>query len=55
MHSFQTLLAERASRAQVTYEFKSGNTKLTFQQTPEPTPLQARAYELIRTFQVIGN
>ena len=54
-HSLATLLAELASRARVTYEFKSGDAKLTFQQTPEPTPLQARAYELIRTFPVTGN
>ena len=54
-HSLETLLAELASRARVTYEFKSGGAKLTFQQTPEPTPLQKRAYELIRTFPVTGN
>ena len=53
--SFATLLAELASRARVTYEFKSGDAKLTFQQTPEPTPLQKRAYELIRKFPVTGN
>jgi transposase/ribosomal protein L35 len=55
VHSFQTLLAELASRARVTYEFKSGDIKLTCKQVPEPTPLQARAYELIRTFPVTGN
>jgi len=54
-HSFETLLAELASRARVTYEFKSGDAKLTFKQVPEPTPLQAQAYELIRTFPVSGN
>jgi len=54
-HSFQTLLAELASRARVTYEFKSADAKLTFKQVPEPTPLQARAYELIRAFPVTGN
>ena len=54
-HSFQTLLAELASRARVTYEFQSGGTGLLFRQVPEPTPLQARAYELIRTFPVTGN
>ena len=54
VHSFATLLAELASRARVTYEFKSGDLKLTCQQVPEPTPLQARAYELIRAFPVIG-
>jgi transposase len=55
VHSFATLLAELASRARVTYEFKSGELKLTCKQVPEPTPLQARAYELIRTFPVTGN
>jgi transposase len=55
VHSFPTLLAELASRARVTYEFKSGELKLTCQQVPEPTPLQARAYELIRAFPVTGN
>jgi transposase/ribosomal protein L35 len=54
VHSFQTLLAELASRARVTYELKSGGSKLTFQQVPEPTPLQARAYELLRLFPVAG-
>jgi transposase/ribosomal protein L35 len=52
VHSFQTLLAELAGRARVTYELKSGGSKLTFQQVPEPTPLQARAYELLRLFPV---
>jgi transposase len=55
VHSFATLLADLASRARVTYEFKSGELKLTCQQVPEPTPLQARAYELIRAFPVTGN
>jgi len=55
VHSFATLLAELASRARVAYEFKSGELKLTCKQVPEPTPLQARAYELIRTFPVTGN
>jgi hypothetical protein len=27
---------------------------LTFRQVPEPTPLQARAYELVRMFPVAG-
>jgi transposase/ribosomal protein L35 len=54
VHSFQTLLAELASRARVTYQLKSEGSKLTFQQVPEPTPLQARAYELLRMFPVPG-
>src|SRR5271166_5611214 len=55
VHSFRTLLAALASRARVTYEIQSGDVKLTCKQTPEPTPLQARAYELIRMFPVTGN
>jgi transposase/ribosomal protein L35 len=55
VHSFKTLLADLAGRARVSYELKSGDSTLTFQQVPEPTPLQARAYELIRSFPVAGN
>jgi transposase len=55
LHSFQTLLANLASRARVTYEFQAEEVKVNCQQVPDPTPLQARAYELIRTFPVTGN
>jgi len=55
VHSFRTLLAELASRARVTYEIKSADVTLTCKQVPQPTPLQARAYELIRAFPVTGN
>ena len=55
VHSFQTLLAELASRARVTYEIKSADVRAACQQVPEPTPLQRRAYELIRAFPVTGN
>jgi transposase len=55
VHSFRTLLSELASRARVTYEIKSGDVALTCQQVPAPTPLQARALELIRAFPVTGN
>jgi transposase len=55
VHSFRTLMAELASRARVTYEIQSAEETLTCKQLPEPTRLQARAYELIRTFPVIGN
>jgi transposase len=56
VHSFETLMGDLASRARVTYALKpqkaEEKTNLTFQQVPEPTPLQVRAYELIRTFPV---
>lgn len=55
VHSFETLLSELASRAKVTYELEREDSKPTFRQVPEPTPPQARAYELIRTFPVTGN
>ncbi len=58
VHSFKGLLSDLASRARVTYALKSGKSEekasLTFQQVPEPTSLQARAYELVRTFSVAG-
>jgi hypothetical protein len=55
VHSFRTLLAELASRARVTDEIQAAEATLTCKQLPEPTALQARAYELIRTFPVTGN
>jgi transposase len=55
VHSFETLRSELASRAKVTYELRREDSNLTFRQVPEPTPLQARAYELIRTFPVAAN
>ncbi len=55
VHSFQTLLADLAGRARVSYQIKSGDRKVPCQQVPAPTPLQARAFELIRAFPVTGN
>lgn len=55
VHSFATLLSELASRARVTYALHREDSNLTFRQVPEPTPLQARGNELIRTFPVAGN
>jgi len=63
VHSFQTLITELASCARVTYTFKpqkegektkekTNLTNATFKQVAEPTPVQARAYELIRLFPV---
>lgn len=56
LHSFSDLLKELANRARVTFALKPQNTeektKLTFQQVPEPTPVQRRAHELIRMFPV---
>jgi transposase len=59
VQSFKSLLAELAKRARVTYALKSEEvgkkSTSTFSQVPEPTPVQARAYELIRMFSVAGN
>ena len=58
VHSFESLLRDLGSRARVTYALKpqkaEEKTNLTFRQVPEPTPLQARAYELVRMFPVTG-
>lgn len=57
VHSFESLLRELASRARVTYTLQSEKAEeknLTFRQVPEPTPVQARAYELVRMFSVTG-
>src|ERR1700746_1586316 len=62
VHSFEDLLRALASRARVTYVFKekveqktADKTPVTFRQVPDPTPVQARAYELLRTFPVTGS
>ena len=56
VYSFEDLLKELASRSRVTYALKSDKAeetaKTTFQQVPDPTPVQARAYELLRLFPV---
>src|SRR5947207_52384 len=56
VHSFESLLRELASRVRVTYALQpqkaEEKTNLTFRQVPEPTPVQARAFELVRTFPV---
>ena len=48
VHSFATLLSDLASRARVTYSLKTDKSSPTFQQVPPPTPLQAKAYELLK-------
>ncbi len=55
VHSFATLMAELASRARVTYGLHSEPSSPTFKQVPEPTPLQAKAYQLLASFPVAGN
>lgn len=55
VHSFATLLADLASRARVTYGLKTEDPGPTFQQVPEPTPLQTKAYDLLNLLPVAGN
>jgi transposase len=56
VYSFVDLLGELASRSRVTYGIKADKAgekmAATFRQLPDPTPVQARAYELLRTFPV---
>jgi hypothetical protein len=54
VHSFESLIAELASRARNTYRLKSDDSKLTFKQVPAPTPTQRRAYELLGLLPVAG-
>jgi transposase len=55
VHSFETLMAELATRARVTYGLRSGDSTPIFKQVPPPTPLQARAYELLELLPVAGD
>ena len=55
VHSFQTLVAELASRARVTFGLQSDASSPTFKLVPEPTPLQAKAYQLLGSLPVKGN
>jgi transposase len=54
VHSFESLIAELASRARNTYRLKSDDSQLTFKQIPAPTPSQRRAYELLGLLPVHG-
>jgi len=54
VHSFETLIAELASRGRSTYRMKSDLSGPTFNQVPKPTDLQARAYELLGLLPVNG-
>ena len=47
VHDFTSLISDLASRSRVTYKLESKDIDLTFEQVPEPTPLQRRAYELL--------
>ena len=47
IHSFQTLLAELATRSRNRCRVKSDQAGPTFYELTEPTPLQKRAFQLL--------
>ena len=55
IHSFATLMAELATRCRNRCRLKADPQSPVLYQDTEPTPLQARALELIRLFPVQGN
>jgi len=56
VHSFETLMAELAARARVTYGLRSEDKpSVIFKQMPPPTPVQAKAYRLLGLLPVAGN
>jgi len=52
VHSFQSLLAELATRCRNTYRLKGNDATLIFSQVPDLTPVQRRAYELLELLPV---
>jgi hypothetical protein len=55
VHSFDTLLADLGTRCRNRCRTKTGKTTFTFDQLSEPSPLQARALELLGVCPVRGN
>lgn len=56
VHSFETLMVELAARARVTYVLKADDKSgLTFKQVTPPTPVQAKAFQLLGLLPVAGN
>ena len=55
IHSFRTLMAELATRCRHLCRLKSDSDSPPIEQETQPTPLQARAMELIRLLPVAGN
>jgi len=54
VHGLETLMAELAMRARVTYKLESKDLNLRYKQLPELTPIQAKAYELVGLLPVTG-
>jgi hypothetical protein len=55
IHSFTTLMAELATRCRNRCRLKADPNSPVIHQNTDPTPLQARALELIRLLPVPGN
>ena len=55
IHSFETLLAELATRCRNRCRIKSDPNSPTFSQITQPTPLQQRAFELLQLLPVTGS
>lgn len=53
--SLLILMSELAVRARVMYKLKSAGCSLTINQVPDPTRLQAKAYQLLGRLPVKGN
>jgi transposase len=54
VHSFETLMAELATRGRVTYRLKSKDLDLVYKQVPDLTSIQVRAHELLGLLPVAG-
>jgi len=55
VHSFSSLMSELASRARVTLALPNDLSGNTVKQLPDPTPIQAKAFQLLAAFPVTGN
>jgi len=54
IHSFETLMDALATRCRVTNKIKSDEMALAFNELPDPTPIQAKAFELLGLLPVAG-
>jgi hypothetical protein len=55
VHTFETFIADFASRGRNTYTLKSDDSTPVFEQVPVPTQLQVHVYELLVFFPVKGD
>jgi hypothetical protein len=53
--SLSSLMDGLATRVRVTYGLKADTSSPTFQQVPQPSPLQARVCQLLASYPVAGN